>query len=156
MQVKSALCSSLSFSRGRQQKGEWQMIEQLQDWIEKYRAALLETRPDKLSERIQEASMAIKVRERELQTKKVNAADWQVLEDARNTLNSRLTSWVSLPNPYSSSLRRLAVNESVSRLDVMSSKPIRSPPAASSWTSMDWASSPMKSTWLPRNWRADW
>jgi len=87
MQVKSALCSSLSFSRGRQQKGEWQIIEQVQDWIEKYRAALLETRPDKLSERIQEASMAIKVRERELQTKTVNAADWQVLEDARNTLN---------------------------------------------------------------------
>jgi len=53
----------------------------------RYRAALLETRPDKLSERIQEASMAIKVRERELQTKTVNAADWQVLEDARNTLN---------------------------------------------------------------------
>jgi hypothetical protein len=64
------------------------MIEQLQDWIEKYRAALLETRPDKLSERIEEASTAIKVRERELQTKRtINAADWQVLEDARNTLN---------------------------------------------------------------------
>jgi len=64
------------------------MIEQLQDWIEKYKAALLETRPDKLSERIEEASTAIKVRERELQTKRtINAADWQVLEDARNTLN---------------------------------------------------------------------
>jgi len=70
MQVKSALCSSLSFSRGRQQKGEWQIIEQVQDWIEKYRAALLETRPDKLSDRIEEASTAIKVRERELQTKR--------------------------------------------------------------------------------------
>ena len=38
----------------------------------------------------------------------------------------------------------------------MSSKPIRSPPVVSSWMSTDWASSPMKSTWLPRNWRADW
>ena len=64
------------------------MIEE-EDWIQKYRAALLEKRREKLAERIEEAKRAINERERQLETDTaVGLADRRLLKDARDTLDA--------------------------------------------------------------------